>query len=161
MGPWLIATLGLVALAGLVVVVRLTRNPGTRAAPRRAAEAIPDIRGSMSLAAERYPFTVAVEAAHEDPWAGLPDWAPPKAHRDDSYGWVSGPGTAWQDGGGWDFHEWDPWNPDPHERLADTGDVMDARLAADVAAELHRQDADVLAWLALRAGQWQELAGSR
>ena len=160
MGPWQIATLCIVALAGLVAVVRLTRNPGTRAAPRRALDATPEGWGSMTLDPDPHAPSRALEAAHEDCWAGLPEWARPSYPRQAPFGWESGAGTAGP-GGGWDDHPWDPWNPDPGSRLADTGDVMNARLATDVAAELHRQDADAELFIVGLAARARELAAMR
>lgn len=89
------------------------------------------------------------------PWEDMPEWARPEFPRDGTLGTNSGAGGPGHDGWWPD----DPWEPEPTrpappwdalladwERRADTGDVMDAHLAADCAEFMRHQDQEAALW---------------
>lgn len=150
MGPWWIVTLYVAGLVALVAGVwRFVHHPGTRAARALPPlDATPEGWGSMTLDPDPEAPSHALEVAHE-PWEhdGL-------VFGDDSAGWNSGPGGPPR---GWTWD--DPREPEPirpappwdalladWERRADTGDVMDAHLAADCAEFMRHQDQEAALW---------------
>lgn len=169
MGPWWIVTLYVAALVALVAGVwRFVHHPGTRAARALPPlDATPEGWGSMTLDPDPEAPSRALEVAH-GPWEhdGL-------VFGDDSAGWNSGPGGPPR---GWTWDDpWEPeperppgvpLNKDGYEagpgdflvnmldllgppdetRKADTGDVMDAHLAADCAEFMRHQDREAALW---------------